>query len=410
MIYDVAIIGAGPAGSLAAALLLQKGLRVLVLERNRFPRFSIGESLLPACMTFLEQAGLDQCVHDAGFQFKNGAAFRCGERYTAFDFERKYSPGPGTIYQVERARFDQLLADEVAKRGADLRFETEVTNLSRTKGLSSIQLRGPAGESTELAKFVLDASGFARVLPRLFGLEKPSPFPVRSSLFTHVEDGIADLAFDRNKILVNVHPEHNDVWFWLIPLSQGRCSVGVVAEAAVLDSRGADPESRLAAWLAELPALSALLANATVCADVRQIKGYAADVSSLHGDGFALLGNAGEFLDPVFSSGVAIAFKSAQLASALVIRQLAGKPVDWQRDYTERLKPGIECFKTYVTAWYDGRFQDVIFSPQQNERIKGMISSILAGYVWDTDNPYVVQADRRLNALVELIRMREAEA
>lgn len=408
MIYDVAIIGAGPAGSLAAALLARQGHRVAVLERARFPRFSIGESLLPNCLTFLQQAGLDQLVHEAGFQFKNGAAFQCRDRYTAFDFERKYSPGPGTIYQVERARFDQLLADEVARRGVELRYQTEVLDLARSAGISQLHLRDETGESRLQARFVLDASGFARVLPRLLRLEKPSNFPVRSSLFTHLLDGISDGHFDRNKILVTVHPALPDVWYWLIPLSGGRCSVGVVAEAAVLEARTGDERARLLQWLSEAPTLQTLLANAEICQPVRQITGYAADVTALWGDGFALLGNAGEFLDPVFSSGVTIAFKSASLAAGLLDRQLQGEVVDWQKDYSEALKAGVDCFRTYVTAWYDGRFQDLIFSREQNDKIKGMISAILAGYVWDTDNPFVTDAARRLNTLVDLIRLQEA--
>src|SRR3954467_9765749 len=109
---DVLVIGAGPAGSVAAALLRKQGRQVLVVEREQFPRFSIGESLLPQSMDFLEQAGMLQAVVEHGFQFKNGASFVCGERQTAFDFRDKHSPGWGTTYQVQRADFDHLLAQQ----------------------------------------------------------------------------------------------------------------------------------------------------------------------------------------------------------------------------------------------------------------------------------------------------------
>ena len=113
---DVAIIGAGPSGSIAASLLHAQGKRVLVLEKQHFPRFSIGESLLPCCMQVIAEANMLDAVNQAGFQYKDGAAFRCGDQYTTFNFEDKFSQGPGTTFQVERAKFDKLLADEATNR------------------------------------------------------------------------------------------------------------------------------------------------------------------------------------------------------------------------------------------------------------------------------------------------------
>lgn len=412
MIYDVAIIGAGPSGSLAAALLLARGYSVLVLERAQFPRFSIGESLLPQCMVFLQEAGLDEVVNQAGFQFKNGAAFSRDGRTTAFDFCDKFSAGPGTIFQVERARFDKLLIDEVEARGAHVKYRQEVLGFRREADLSHLNVRDENGTEVEVsARFVLDASGFARVLPRLLGLDKPSDFPVRASLFCHVEDQIGSDSpdFDRTKILVNVHPQLRDVWYWLIPLSSGRCSLGVVAEESVLNQVPGTEAQRLRHWVDQVPSLSRLLKGATYLDPARQITGYAADVSSLHGDGFALLGNAGEFLDPVFSSGVTIAMKSAQLATAVLDRQLSGHEVDWHADFAKPLRTGVDCFRAYVMAWYDGRFQDIIFSTERNDRVRQMISAILAGYAWDESNPFVAESERRLNTLSELVRLQVSE-
>src|ERR1700745_3502926 len=124
---DIVIIGAGPAGAVAAAFLRQQGRSVLVLNRQQFPRLSIGESLLPQSMEYIEAAGMLRDVVEAGFQFKNGAAFAWGERYTDFDFRDKFSPGWGTTYQVQRAGFDHVLAKAAARAGADVRFRHEVT-------------------------------------------------------------------------------------------------------------------------------------------------------------------------------------------------------------------------------------------------------------------------------------------
>src|ERR1700712_3760222 len=124
---DVAIIGAGPSRAGAAALRRQQGRRVLVLEREAFPRFSIGESLLPQSMEYLEAAGMLRDVVEAGFQYKNGAAFAWGNKYTAFDFRDKFSEGWATTYQVQRATFDKVLADAAARQGAEIRYRHEVT-------------------------------------------------------------------------------------------------------------------------------------------------------------------------------------------------------------------------------------------------------------------------------------------
>ena len=399
---EIVIVGAGPAGSVAAALLRQQGREVLVIEREQFPRFSIGESLLPQSMAYLEQAGMLQAVVEAGFQFKNGAAFMRNGRYTHFDFRDKHSQGWGTTYQVQRADFDHLLAKEAERFGAQVRYRHEVLDvaLEQPGGGSRLTVRGADGETYHVdARFILDASGFGRILPRLLKLETPSNFPVRGAIFTHIQDGIADAGFDRNKIRVTVHPQHCDVWFWTIPFAGGRCSLGVVAETSFLERYQGTPTERLQAIVAEEPSLQSLLANAQWDTPARQIVGYSANVEKLWGPGYALLGNAGEFLDPVFSSGVTIAFKSASLAAAALQRQFAGEAVDWQADFGAPLRKGVDTFRAFVESWYAGGFQKIIFHDKQQPEVRRMISAILAGYAWDQSNPYVKETPRRLATL-----------
>lgn len=404
---DVAIIGAGPAGSVAAALLHKMGHRVKVLERQHFPRFSIGESLLPQCMAFLEEADLLDAIQtqakENNFRFKNGAAFVRGDKESQFDFTQKFSPGWGTTYQVQRAPFDHLLALEVEKKGVPIAWGHEIKAVNIDDSRARLTVTDEEGNSYyQEAKFILDASGFGRVLPRLLELDRPSNFPSRTSLFTHIEDNIADSNFDRDKILITVHHQHKDVWFWLIPFDNGRCSVGVVAADAFFEGRPEDLDKRLKDIINSDPGLQKLLSNANFDTPAREIKGYAADVSQLCGDKFALLGNAGEFLDPVFSSGVTIAMKSASLAAHALDRQFRGESIDWQSDYAKQLQDGVNTFRTFVQAWYDGRFQDIIFAPKQSKEVREMISSILAGYAWDKQNPYVKDSERRINTLAEL--------
>jgi len=402
--FDVVVIGAGPSGAVASALLNKKGYRVLVLEKEHFPRFSIGESLLPQSMEFLAQAEMLSAVEDAAFQFKNGAAFSCGDKYESFDFREKFSKGMGTTFQVQRDRFDKILADEAQKQGVNIRYGQMVTAFNYDADLDRVILsvqdeEGPIYEVS--AKFALDASGFGRVLPRLLELDQPSHLASRTSVFTHIKDNISDSQFDRDKILVTVHPEHHDIWYWLIPFSNGRASVGVVAPQAFLANIEGDAESKLQTLISQTGMLATVLEHAEFDTRVGMIDGYSCDVKRLYGDGFALLGNAGEFLDPVFSSGVTIALKSASLAADVVDRQLAGLQPHWDNEYANPLKLGVNTFREFVEGWYDGRLQTVIFSEEKGNEVKRMVSSVLAGYAWDVENPYVKNPSR-LATLAEL--------
>ena len=405
--FDVVIIGAGPSGACAGALLSKAGKKVLCVEKQHFPRFSIGESLLPHCMQFLAEAGLEQAVQQQaaaqGFQFKNGAAFLKNDFRTAFDFTDKFSPGPGTTFQVKRAAFDKILADAAAEQGVQIRYGVTVNQVDiNAPEHAVLDVSDDNGQQYQLsAGFVLDGSGFGRVLPRLLDLEQASDFPVRQACFCHIRDNISDPRFDRNKILITVHSSLPDVWFWLIPFSDGSASLGVVAKQQRFDA-GLSAADNLWQLISQTPELAELLAQAEPINQAQSLTGYSANVRSLHGNRFALLGNAGEFLDPVFSSGVTIALRSAAMAVPLVLRQLAGETPDWEAEYSKPLRKGIDTFRTFVTAWYDGRFLDVIFSNQRQAKVTAMISSILAGYAWDQKNPYVAEPKRRLRVLAEL--------
>lgn len=400
---QVVIIGAGPSGAIAAALLKRKGHDVLVIERQHFPRFSIGESLLSHCLDFVEEAGMLDAVNAAGFQRKNGAAFAWGERYSAFDFGDTFSNGKPTTFQVQRADFDKLLADQAALQGVEIRYGQAIASADFTLAKPRLGVQREDGSEYRVeADFVLDASGYGRVLPRLLDLEAPSNFPLRQAVFTHIEDRIDAPAFDREKILITTHPSKRDVWFWTIPFSGGRCSVGVVAAAEHFAGRTDDLDACLRGFIDETPSLAGVLQNAVWDTPARTIGGYSANVKTLHGPGFALLGNAAEFLDPVFSSGVTIAMRSASMAADVLHRQLQGERVDWQSEFAEPLKRGVDTFRCYVEGWYAGTFQDVIFYTEGSDDIRRMISSILAGYAWDQRNPFVSEPKRRLRMLSEI--------
>jgi len=404
---QVLVVGAGPSGSTVSALLNAQNIKVTVIEKAQFPRFSIGESLLPACMEVVEQAGMLDAVNAAGFQYKDGAAFRREGVYTQFNFTDKFTPGPGTTFQVQRGNFDKVLADSAEEQGVEMRYQHELLTMEFVGERSLLTVNDAEGNPYQIeADYVLDASGFGRVLPRMLSLEEPSCLPPRKAIFTHVVDNIdaSDVQYDRDKILISVHPDNHDVWYWLIPFSNGICSFGVVGEPEFFDSYPEDKIAAIKQLASEEPGLQQLLVNAEYPNPAGELGGYSANVKHLATPHYALLGNAGEFLDPVFSSGVTIAMKSAQYAAECVVRQLNGEKVDWQQDYAQPLMVGVNTFRTYVEGWYNGTLQDVIFYQNPNPRIKQMISSILAGYAWDVDNPYVKHSSQRLQTLAEIIR------
>lgn len=402
--YDVVIIGAGPAGTCAAALLNKQGYRVAILERDVFPRFSIGESLLPQSMVYLKDAGLLDAVNAAVFQPKDGASFLHKEKFSFFDFSEKYTPGPSRTYQVQRARFDKVLADTCAKKGVEIYYLHNVESVDFNPENVEINCTDLATSTKKkfVAKFLLDGSGFGRTLPRLLKLDKKSNFPSRRAIFGHRKTQFPQW-FDTQKILITIDNDDSDVWLWTIPFPNNTCSMGVVGtEEYFKRYPGKSNEEILQITIDNSQKLKEIMQGSEPINEVRTIIGYAADVTTLYGDRFALLGNAGEFLDPIFSSGVTIALQSATLAANLIDKQFRGEQVNWEKDFSEALKVGVRTFKTFVSTWYTGELQKIIFYPRPEPRIKSMVCSILAGYAWDKTNPYVNDSERAVKTLAAI--------
>jgi flavin-dependent dehydrogenase len=403
---DVLIIGAGPAGCLAAATLHRENVRVRIVEKALFPRFVIGESLLPSSMDLLAEAGLLEAVERQGFLRKHGAVFCRGEERCDFDFSAQLGDGWAYTYQVPRAEFDLALATAVAARGVDIAFGHEVTAVDFRPTHARATIRGRGGETLEArARFVLDCSGYGRVLPRLLDLERPSSLPTRASLFTHVMGDARPKGRGEGKIWICIHPA--DAWLWIIPFSDGRTSVGAVGRPEFFRRFSGTPTEQLRAIVAGEPNAARRLANAELVMPAQRITGYSCAVERLWGDGFALAGNATEFLDPVFSGGVTLALASARRAAGVIARQLRGEPVDWQADYADHFLMGVNTFRAYIDAWYDGLLPDLFFAQGKRPEVMRRVCAVLAGYVWDAGNPYVTRADRALGALRKLVRAPE---
>ena len=398
---DVLIIGAGPSGVSAAALIQKAGFKVCVVEKEKFPRFIIGESLLPRSMDLLEEAGLLAAVHQEQYIVKPGAAFLRGSDICAFKFAEQFTHGWDYTYQVPRDHFDQTLARAVEEMGVSILWEHTVEDVQFIDAGPLTSVRDKNSEKSVIAsRYVLDASGYGRVLPKKLDLELPSDLPVRTSVFTHVTGDNRPQGPEEGMIWICMLPDN--AWLWIIPFSNGRTSVGVVAEPDFYKRLSGSLDDKLRAAINLEENAAKRLANVNFVFPAKQIKGYSISVKQLFGDGYALLGNATEFLDPVFSSGVTLALESASRSAQVLIKQLKGESVDWQKEYADYLMAGVDAFRTYVNAWYDGRLPTIFFSPQQDPDVRSQICSVLAGYVWDQDNIYVAQHKRAVSTLARV--------
>ncbi|MGC9940313.1 MAG: NAD(P)/FAD-dependent oxidoreductase [Verrucomicrobiota bacterium] len=399
---DVLVIGAGPAGSVAASILHREKFRVMVVEKQTFPRFVIGESMLPISMNLLADAGLLEAVQKQQFMRKNGAVFLRGDEVCNFDFSSQFTDGWNFTYQVPRGDFDKTLADTVAERGVEILYQHGITAVDFDADYAMAAVEKPDGSTFNVkAKFIVDASGYGRVLPRLLDLERPSTFPQRAALFTHVTGDIRPVGNEAGKIWICLHP--GGAWIWIIPFSNGKTSVGVVAGREFFAQFPGEHDAQLRSILTSDPNSAKRLANMEFVFPAQCISGYSCSVKQLFGERFVLVGNATEFLDPVFSSGVALALASSQRAAQVLVRQLRGETVDWQVEYADHVMQGINTFRAYVQAWYDGKLPTIFFAANRNPDIMRQICSVLAGYVWDKSNPYVTQAERALGLLAKIL-------
>jgi len=400
---DVFIIGAGPAGSIAAAKLVQDGFSVKVVDKLKMPRFVIGESLLPRCLELLENANMLQTVEDAKFQFKGGVAFRKPEGdLVALDFSKNLGQKWGHAFQVQREVFDKLLIEDAQKKGADVEFEVEVVAYDEVQNIITVKdLNGD--EKKYKAKKVLDASGYGKVLPRLLGLEVPSSLALRRATFARVDKDNRDDDEKSGYIFVDIVGD-NEAWIWNIPFSNGTTSVGVVCTEEYFQKQNMSKEDFLDDVIEHNPYTSVRYADSKKITDVQEVGGYSSAVTKLFDKNFILTGNASEFLDPVFSSGVTLALESGSKAAELTARELNGETIDYKVEYEEYMMLGINVFRDYVNTWYDGTLQTILFSDKKNDEITRKIISILSGYVWDKNNSFVESSTYALEKTYEVLK------
>lgn len=380
--YDVAVVGGGPAGAATATRLAQRGRRVLVLEREAFPRFHIGESQLPWSDEVFRALGVESAVAAAGFVEKWGASFTSAdgsvEKYADFSIAPE-TPRPQT-YQVPRAAFDRLLLEHAAASGAQVVHGAQAFDASFASDGATLRYRA-AGATCEVhAAAIVDASGRTGFLARRLGGRRYDPVLRNVSLHGWYEDVPRRPGRRAGDIRMITRPDRG--WFWLIPVSDAVTSVGVVLPKAVhAASPGGTLAEQLDRYVAETPAAAALLAPSHRVSEVRFDADYSYDSARYAGDRWLVVGDAGAFLDPIFSTGVLLAMQAGLEAGDALDAALAAGDLSQARfrDFERAVAARYRYFRRFAIGFYDPAFRDIFFRSDTPLGIREAVVSVLAG-------------------------------
>lgn len=401
---DVLVIGAGPSGTVAASHLVNQGYKVTIVERTKFPRFVIGESLLPLSMAHYEEVGLLPALESKKFEIKDGALFTRDEKDFLIMFDDNYTEGWTYAWQAPREEFDKTLADETEKKGVEILYESTLGELDFNDDGVRFSVNSPKGKLNYAAKFVIDSSGYGGVLAKM--LEIPTHISPTSNMasYTHFKDDTRETFPDPMQISFDIL--ETDLWLWVIPFSNGDTSLGFVGNKKYFDeftAEGADVNAAFNNMFKRSKKFGERFKDKTYKFTPKVHADYMRWSEKFFGKNYVLTGNTTEFLDPVFSSGVAFATTSGLLAAKLADRQLQGENVDWQKEYADELEYGIDVFRTYVREWYTGDLQKIFFHVNINPLMKKQLTSVLAGYVWDKTNPFVRKHKTIINTLAQVV-------
>jgi FADH2-dependent halogenase len=400
---DVAIIGGGPAGSTAATVLARAGLKTLILEREKFPRFHIGESLLPLNQELFETLGLDAVLRDQKFVQKYGGQFvsNDGKVERAFDFFQGGLGRDTFAYEVERETFDHLLLKHATAQGAEVREETTVLEVEPSADKSCrLKVRIGGVDSTIEAKAVIDASGQSSLLAKMFDLRVKHPSHQKMAIFTRYKGGVRRPGRMEGNIDIVLGA---GCWFWVIPLRDDILSIGCVANIATWKASGLTAEQFYEKAVQSSPYVLSRLQPATKLETIYTASNYSYSSKSLSGDGFVLVGDAAEFLDPIFSTGVILAMRSGQRAAQDLAKTLkAGR-----EPRAAEFAPYEKAFRRWtrnhfemIDAFYGPGFAPVFLTPKNT---LGMVKAVIALLAGQSDPSFL---DRlRLKLFYWVIRM-----
>lgn len=384
--FDVVVCGGGPAGSTAAAFLARAGHSVALFERDRFPRFHIGESLLPWNVPLLERLGVLEKLVATGPQVKYGARFyhQGTDHARLVRFADAFDGAPAAAFQVKRSEFDALLLDHARASGVAVSEQARVEEVL-FEGERAIAVRVKVqGEAPRevAAKVVVDATGRDALLSRRLGGRRKDPKLDRSAAFAHFSGfRRADGPAGGDIVVVTTA----DGWWWLIPFSDGTVSVGVVMPSSRFAKRSGTVEELLEERIAATPEVRGLLEGHSRLGEVRAIPDYSYRTPRTSGDGFCLVGDAACFLDPVFSSGVLLAMSSGEMAAETIGRALSRRGrVDASdfRAMERRYRRAIGRFSRFVHGFYTPHVLETFYTDSPWPLVTGAVTTVLAGAVF----------------------------
>ncbi len=392
--YDVIVIGGGPAGSTAATLVAQRGYRVLLAERSTEPQFKIGESLIPATYWTLQRLRMVDKLKLSHFPKKYSVQFynKAGRASQPFYFYENDPHESSQTWQVKRSEFDQMLLDNAAEQGVEVRRGLNVAAVlfegDRAHGVRVATADGEGGEIA--ARVVVDATGHSALIANTFGLLHVEANLKNVAYFSHFEGAVRDPGIDEGATIV-FHTTGQEAWFWYIPLPDNVISVGVVGPVShLVQGRGGDPQRIFEEELARCPPLQPRIAEARQMWPMRARRDFSYRSRRVAGDGWVLVGDAFNFIDPIYSTGVLFAFKSGELAADAICEgftkgDLSGAHLGaWGDSFFD----GVDALRKLVYAFYDKDFRFSTFMKRFPECRRELID-LLIGNVFP-DQPKAI--------------------
>jgi geranylgeranyl reductase family protein len=376
--FDVAIIGGGPAGSVAGSVLARHGRSVVIFEREKFPRFQVGESTIPACLDTLQRIGVKEKIDQAGFLTKDGGEIvsACGGARAKFFFRNALNPRWKSAYQIDRMTFDDILLRHAQSFGCEVREETRVESVEFDADGVTLQCKNNPGPTR--AGYVIDCSGRSSLLANRFRLKQPFPhlkkFSVHSYYQRNSKSNAPEDAYTRMI-------RGRDAWFWVIPIADGKISVGVVMDLERFNRLKLSPEAALTQTIEEQPEVRKWVENTTRYMPVFATADFSYAVRRLTGDRWILAGDAAGFIDPVFSSGIYIAIYSGEQAGEtidLALRDPAKKGAAYRR-YERAVQKRLGSYLKLSSAWYTKEFIEIFLHPREILNMVAIVNSVLGG-------------------------------
>jgi len=376
---DVLIVGGGPGGSTTATFLARAGLDVTVVEREPFPRFKVGESLVPNCMPILERLGVLDTVKAHGFLDKFGVTFHDQEleREATFTF-REGRPWPSFTYDVHRADFDLVLLDHAVRTGARLLQPATVEKVAFDIDGVTARVSDADGERTLRARFLVDASGRDGFLASRQGRRDPMPGLGKVAIFAYFQGARRWPGREEGNVRIYIFPEG---WFWYIPLARDEISVGCVLHSRTVKGRDGTPEDLFRAMVQRCERVRDNLQGARQVTPMYTAANFAYAVEPIVGDRFLCVGDAVAFVDPIFSAGVFLAMASGEMAAGEIMKAFRANRFNARRfaGYARRLRRGMRPFTRFITQFYDRQFLEIFMNPRDVFGLVSAVTFILAG-------------------------------